>query len=119
MSRAEQFSEMNQDLIEVAEVPADKMDLFLSAELFNTNNIQLKTNSIPAELPLRVICNKKKLQGEPVIKLETAMGDAIRFFNNPKIMIVPRSRFSPVLKIQIQTESEIFIPIGLLTDLCH
>ena len=85
-------------LIEVAEVPANKMDLFLSAELFNTNNIWLKTNSIPAELPLRVICNKKKLQGEPVIQLETAMGDAIRFFNNPKIMIVPRSRFSPVKK---------------------
>lgn len=85
-------------LIEVAEVPKNQMEMFLNAELFNTNNIWLKQSSIPQDIPLRVICNKKKYNAHGVIQLETAMGDAIRFFKNPKILVVPRTRFSPVKK---------------------
>jgi phosphomannomutase len=86
-------------LVEVAEVDDQNMEGFLSAPLFNTNNIWFKTAAIPKEMPLRVIRNKKSYGGLPIIQLETAMGDAIRFFKNPRILQVPRSRFSPVKKL--------------------
>jgi UTP--glucose-1-phosphate uridylyltransferase len=43
-----------------------------------------------------LIVNQKKLDGKPVIQLETAAGSAIKCFQNPQALVVPRSRFIPV-----------------------
>jgi len=43
-----------------------------------------------------VIINYKTLDHKPIVQLERAAGAAIEFFNNPKGINVPRSRFLPV-----------------------
>lgn len=75
---------------------------------FNTNNLwlnlaalaaYLKANKNVMDLPL--IVNRKAVDprdtaSPQVIQVETAMGAAIRVFENAAALRVPRSRFSPV-----------------------
>eukprot|EP00127_Corallochytrium_limacisporum_P001835 Clim_evm1s87 gene=Clim_evmTU1s87 len=92
-------------LLEVAQVPKDKLEEFKSVKkfkIFNTNNIWVKLDAFKAaveskSIDMDIIVNGKKLKtGEPVIQLEQAIGAAISAFKGAIGINVPRSRFLPV-----------------------
>jgi len=99
-------------LLEIAQVPSDKKSEFTSTrkfKIFNTNSVWINLKSLKSitqtkEFNLDIIQNKKVVNGEMVIQLETAMGAAIKYFNNNCGVIVPRSRFLPV-----KTCSDLFL----------
>ncbi|KNE54508.1 hypothetical protein AMAG_00479 [Allomyces macrogynus ATCC 38327] len=67
------------------------------------------------EMNLDVIVNVKTAKsGEKVIQLETAVGAAIRFFDNAHGINVPRSRFLPV-----KSTSDLFLVTSDLYSLDH
>lgn len=91
-------------LLELAEVPEDYKSEFNSIrkfKIFNTNSIYINLKILKRKmenggLNLDIIENKKIIKGETIIQLETAIGSAIKYFNNPTGIIVPRTRFLPV-----------------------
>lgn len=99
-------------LLEVAQVPKPHLEEFKSIKkfsVFNTNNIWVKLESIKQHvdertLDMEVIVNPKSLegahQGVNVIQLETAVGAAMKCFDNCQGVNVPRSRFLPVKTCQ-------------------
>ncbi|KAJ3367032.1 UTP-glucose-1-phosphate uridylyltransferase [Allomyces javanicus] len=110
-------------LLEVAQVPAEHLDDFKSIKMFkifNTNNLWINLKAIKKvlserEMNLDVIVNVKTAKsGEKVIQLETAVGAAIRFFDNAHGINVPRSRFLPV-----KSTSDLFLVTSDLYSLDH
>lgn len=99
-------------LLEVAQVPKAHLEEFKSIKkfsVFNTNNIWVNLQSIKQHvdertLDMEVIVNPKALegrhQGVNVIQLETAVGAAMKCFDNCRGVNVPRSRFLPVKTCQ-------------------
>lgn len=94
-------------LLEIAQVPNEHIDDFKSVKtfkFFNTNNIWAKLDSIERVLNenrmnMEIIVNNKTLEnGLRVIQLETAVGAAMKCFENAIGINVPRSRFLPVKK---------------------
>lgn len=94
-------------LLELAQVPKDKVDEFKSIskfKIFNTNNLWVSLRAVDRvltadTLKMEVIVNPKTLDnGVNVIQLETAAGSAIKSFNGALGVNVPRSRFLPVKK---------------------
>lgn len=93
-------------LLEVAQVPSDKLSEFTSIKkfkIFNTNNIWIKTRAlkdalVSKDFNLEVIVNPKSIEndGRKVIQLETAIGSAIQHFKKSIAVNVPRTRFLPV-----------------------
>jgi len=90
-------------LLELAQVPKDKVDEFKSIKkfkIFNTNNLWIHLPSIETYLPqleLDIIINNKSLPGgKGVVQLETACGAGIQHFEKAIGLQVPRSRFLPV-----------------------
>jgi UDP-N-acetylglucosamine pyrophosphorylase len=98
-------------LRESAQCPDRDMDDFQNIDkhrFFNTNNLWLRLDRIRdalAEsggfLPLPTICNEKTVDPRDrnstrVFQLETAMGAAIRCFEDACAVEVPRTRFAPV-----------------------
>jgi UTP--glucose-1-phosphate uridylyltransferase len=92
-------------LLEIAQVPKDKIDEFKSIskfKVFNTNNLWMKMSSIndllgKNEISMELIMNKKiTSSGLNVIQLETAVGAAIKNFKTAIGINVPRTRFLPV-----------------------
>jgi UTP--glucose-1-phosphate uridylyltransferase len=98
-------------LLEIAQVPREHTQDFKSIKkfrYFNTNNIWLNLNAIKRvvqnhELELEIIPNSKSIPADKsgdsdlsVIQLETAVGAAIRHFQNAHGVNVPRRRFLPV-----------------------
>merc|ERR1712054_499258 len=98
-------------LLEIAQVPKEHVNEFKSIKkfkYFNTNNIWLNLQAIKRvvendELEMEIIPNGKTIpadkKGESdisIIQLETAVGAAIRHFNNAHGVNVPRRRFLPV-----------------------
>ncbi len=92
-------------LLEIAQVPDDHVEDFKSVrkfKIFNTNNLWVSLKAIKRvmtnkELDLEIIVNNKVgANGEAVIQLETAVGAAIKHFNNAHGINVPRNRFLPV-----------------------
>jgi len=98
-------------LLEIAQVPREHTQDFKSIKkfrYFNTNNIWLNLNAIKRvvqnhELELEIIPNNKSIPADKsgdsdlsVIQLETAVGAAIRHFQNAHGVNVPRRRFLPV-----------------------
>ncbi|KAJ8901751.1 hypothetical protein NDN08_003957 [Rhodosorus marinus] len=89
-------------LLEVAQVPSKYLDEFKSVKkfkVFNTNNIWVNLKSLKnrfESLELDIIPNPKTVGGKKVLQLETAIGAAMSFFENPIGVNVPRSRFLPV-----------------------
>ena len=71
-------------------------------KIFNTNNLWLNLRAVKRVMDgegmdLEIIVNNKTTDsGEGVIQLETAVGAAIKHFNNAHGINVPRSRFLPV-----------------------
>lgn len=98
-------------LLEIAQVPSNKKSEFTSVrkfKIFNTNSIWIKLKALKAinldDFELDIIQNKKVVNGETVIQLETAMGAAIKNFPSNCGILVPRSRFLP-----IKTCSDLFL----------
>jgi len=98
-------------LLEIAQVPKEHVQDFKSIKkfkYFNTNNIWLNLHAIKRvvqnhELELEIIPNQKTIPADKsgesdlsVIQLETAVGAAIRHFENAHGVNVPRKRFLPV-----------------------
>lgn len=92
-------------LLELAQVPQDKVEEFKSIKkfkIFNTNNIWVNLAAIKrvvesGELKnMDVIPNGKMVEGKQILQLETAIGAAIQFFNKAHGVNVPRTRFLPV-----------------------
>ena len=94
-------------LLEAAQVPKGHEEDFKSVKkfnVFNTNNLWI---SLPAAkrvletgtLDMEIIVNPKSLDGGiNVLQLETAVGAAMKCFDNCRGINVPRSRFLPVKK---------------------
>eukprot|EP00047_Mylnosiga_fluctuans_P002912 m.226544 g.226544 ORF g.226544 m.226544 type:complete len:499 (-) comp11438_c0_seq1:35-1531(-) len=94
-------------LLEVAQVPKDKLEEFKSVSkfrIFNTNNLWIRVSAVKRILDARamhmeVIENSKSLDnGQKIIQLETAVGSAIKNFKGGIGINVSRSRFLPVKK---------------------
>lgn len=98
-------------LLEIAQVPAQYTEEFKSIKkfkYFNTNNIWANLKAIKRivennELSLEIIPNFKSIpadkKGEsdvPIVQIETAIGAAIKHFQNAHGVNVPRRRFLPV-----------------------
>ncbi|XBW38604.1 hypothetical protein QEN19_004193 [Hanseniaspora menglaensis] len=98
----------NVQLLEVAQVPKEHIDDFKNIrkfKYFNTNNLWINLKAMKKlitehKLNMEIIPNVKSvIRGGheiSVLQLETAVGAAIRFFNNAHGVVVPRSRFLPV-----------------------
>ena len=95
-------------LLEIAQVPEEHIDEFCSQEkfsVFNTNNIWMNLVALEKKmsegpLNLNVIVNEKKIQGTPVVQLETAIGSALDCFDGAVGLCVSRDRFMPVKKTE-------------------
>ncbi|XP_017784113.1 PREDICTED: UTP--glucose-1-phosphate uridylyltransferase isoform X2 [Nicrophorus vespilloides] len=97
-------------LLEIAQVPSEHVDEFKSVKkfkFFNTNNIWAKLDAIERvlnedTLNMEIIVNNKTIKHKGnnlnVIQLETAVGAAMKVFNDAIGINVPRSRFLPVKK---------------------
>lgn len=94
-------------LLEAAQVPSQHVEDFSSVKtfnVFNTNNLWINleaTKRILDErtLAMEIIVNPRILDGDiNVIQLETAVGAAMKCFDNAVGLNVPRSRFLPVKK---------------------
>ncbi|XP_059095625.1 UTP--glucose-1-phosphate uridylyltransferase-like isoform X2 [Tigriopus californicus] len=94
-------------LLEVAQVAKDHLEDFKSVKkfnVFNTNNLWMSLPAITRVieekmLDMEVIVNPKVLEGGVnVLQLETAVGAAMKCFDNGMGINVPRSRFLPVKK---------------------
>ena len=91
-------------LLEIAQVPADKVDDFQdtsSFPAFNTNNAWIDLRAVKSALDdgglkLPVIVNKKVVGSEEVIQLEHAMGAGLVAFSRTCGVLVGRNRFAPV-----------------------
>lgn len=98
-------------LLEIAQVPSNKKSEFTSVrkfKVFNTNSIWIRLKALKEididKFDLDIIQNKKVVNGESVIQLETAMGAAIKNFPSNCGILVPRTRFLP-----IKTCSDLFL----------
>ncbi|KYQ93703.1 UDP-glucose pyrophosphorylase 2 [Tieghemostelium lacteum] len=100
-------------LLEIAQVPSNKVEEFKSIKkfkIFNTNNIWVNLKAIDRVLKenllddMDIIINPKVADGKSILQLEIAAGAAIQFFNNARGVNVPRSRFLPV-----KSTSDLFI----------
>lgn len=89
-------------LLEIAQVPEEHKKDFTSVrkfQIFNTNSawINLKAvKKVVKSLQLDLIQNMKSVGGRKVIQLETALGSAVKWFENNCGVVVPRNRFLPV-----------------------
>ncbi|XP_067297040.1 UDP-glucose pyrophosphorylase 2a isoform X1 [Pseudorasbora parva] len=92
-------------LLEIAQVPKAHVDEFKSVtkfKIFNTNNLWISLPAIKRlheknAMDMEIIVNPKTLDGGlNVIQLETAVGSAMKSFENALGINVPRSRFLPV-----------------------
>ncbi|KAM9454051.1 UDP-glucose pyrophosphorylase 2a [Clarias gariepinus] len=108
-------------LLEIAQVPKAHVDEFKSVtkfKIFNTNNLWISLPAIKRlheqnAMNMEIIVNPKTLDGGlNVIQLETAVGAAIKSFDNALGINVPRSRFLPV-----KTTSDLLLVMSNLYSL--
>ncbi|XP_076003808.1 UTP--glucose-1-phosphate uridylyltransferase-like isoform X2 [Genypterus blacodes] len=109
-------------LLEIAQVPKANVDEFKSVtkfKIFNTNNLWISLPAIKRVhetgdgMDLEIIVNPKTLAGGlNVLQLETAVGAAIKSFQNAMGINVPRSRFLPV-----KTSSDLLLVMSNLYSL--
>ncbi|XP_054885265.1 UDP-glucose pyrophosphorylase 2b isoform X1 [Poeciliopsis prolifica] len=108
-------------LLEIAQVPKAHVDEFKSVskfKIFNTNNLWISLTAIKRlqeqnAMDMEIIVNPKTLDGGlNVVQLETAVGAAIKCFDNAMGINVPRSRFLPV-----KTTSDLLLVMSNLYSL--
>lgn len=96
------------DLLEIAQVAAEDRAAFMDIQrfrVFNTNNVWVDLKALDRaleekELTLPIIQNRKRVAGQEVIQVETAMGAAIRAFSRSRGLSVGRNRFFPTKNVQ-------------------
>jgi len=110
-------------LLEAAQVPKEHEEDFKSVKkfnVFNTNNLWINLPAIQRvlsenTLDMEIIVNPKQLAGGVnVIQLETAVGAAMKCFEQASGVNVPRSRFLPVKKT-----SDLLLVMSNLYSLDH
>jgi len=110
-------------LLEVAQVPKEHEEDFKSVKkfnVFNTNNLWINMCSVKRiieerTLDMEIIVNPKTLDnGLNVYQLETAVGAAMKCFDNAVGINVPRARFLPVKKT-----SDLLLVMSNLYSLDH
>merc|ERR1711915_1152485 len=110
-------------LLEVAQVPKEHEEDFKSVKkfnVFNTNNLWMNLASVQRivdenTLDMEIIVNPKTLDnGLNVYQLETAVGAAMKCFENAVGINVPRARFLPVKK-----SSDLLLVMSNLYSLDH
>merc|ERR1712025_627098 len=110
-------------LLEGAQVPKEHTEDFKSVKkfnVFNTNNLWISLPAIQRvveenTLDMEIIVNPKQLEGGvSVYQLETAVGAAMKCFDNASGVNVPRSRFLPVKKT-----SDLLLVMSNLYSLDH
>jgi len=110
-------------LLEIAQVPSDKVEEFKSIKkfkIFNTNNLWVNLKAIARVLQegslddIDIIINPKTEKGKAILQLEIAAGAAIQYFRKARGVNVPRSRFLPV-----KSTSDLFIVQSNLYSLEH
>jgi len=108
-------------LLEIAQVPRDHVDEFTSIrkfKIFNTNNLWVNLSAVDRVLTenclhMEVIVNPKHLDtGAHILQLEEAAGAAIKSFEAPQGLVVPRRRFLPV-----KTTSDLLVVMSNLYQL--
>jgi UTP--glucose-1-phosphate uridylyltransferase len=108
-------------LLEIAQVPKERVDEFKSVskfKIFNTNNLWVNLAAMEAVvknhmLELEIIVNPKTLDnGLNIIQLETAVGAGIKCFEGAIGVNVPRRRFLPV-----KTTSDLLVIMSNLYSL--
>jgi len=110
-------------LLEAAQVPKEHEEDFKSVKkfnVFNTNNLWISLPAIQRVLEentlnMEIIVNPKQLEGGvSVYQLETAVGAAMKCFEQASGVNVPRSRFLPVKKT-----SDLLLVMSNLYSLDH
>jgi len=110
-------------LLEAAQVPKEHTEDFKSVKkfnVFNTNNLWISLPAIQRvvtenTLDMEIIVNPKQLNGGlNVYQLETAVGAAMKCFDNASGINVPRARFLPVKKT-----SDLLLVMSNLYSLDH
>eukprot|EP01103_Thecamoeba_quadrilineata_P020520 TRINITY_DN8859_c0_g1_i1.p1 TRINITY_DN8859_c0_g1~~TRINITY_DN8859_c0_g1_i1.p1 ORF type:complete len:499 (+),score=103.34 TRINITY_DN8859_c0_g1_i1:34-1497(+) len=100
-------------LLEIAQVPPNKVEEFKSIKkfkIFNTNNLWINLNAMKRILgkgafnSMDVISNPKSVGGKAVIQLERAAGAGMEYFDGAIGVNVSRRRFLPV-----KTTSDLFL----------
>ncbi|GBF51856.1 nucleotide glucose-1-phosphate uridylyltransferase [Leptospira ryugenii] len=96
------------ELLETAQVPKEHEHEFSGLgkfRTFSTNNLWINLRALrdrfnSGNFSLSLIVNPKKVEGQDVLQLETAMGSAVGNFSKFKGIIIPRDRFAPVKKTE-------------------
>jgi len=110
-------------LLEVAQVPKDQLEDFMSVKkfnVFNTNNLWISMPAIQRVikhnlLDMEIIVNPLPMEhGKNMYQLVTAIGAAMKCFDNAIGLRVPRSRFLPVKKT-----SDLLLVMSNLYNLNH
>jgi len=86
-------------LLELAQVNSVDYDDFTNISkfpYFNTNNFWIRLDEIKNDLDLYIISNKKTINNEKLVQLESVIGSAYSLINNSKIIEINRDRFFPV-----------------------
>jgi UTP--glucose-1-phosphate uridylyltransferase len=86
-------------LLEVAQVNSNDYNDFTNITkfpYFNTNNFWIKFDEIKNNFDLYIISNKKTINNEKLIQLESVIGSVYSVINNSKIIEINRNRFFPV-----------------------
>lgn len=98
----------NLELLEIAQVAEEDRPEFQDIErfrVFNTNNVWVDLEALHQvleadKLSLPIIRNRKEIEGQRIVQLETAMGAALGCFDNSRGLRVTRDRFFPTKKVE-------------------
>ena len=83
-------------LAQVSSVDYDEFTNINKFPYFNTNNFWIRLDEIKNDFDLYIISNKKTINNEKLIQLESVIGSAYSVINNSKIIEINRNRFFPV-----------------------
>jgi UTP--glucose-1-phosphate uridylyltransferase len=86
-------------LLEIAQVSSNDYDDFTNISkfpYFNTNNFWIRLDEIKDDFDLYIISNKKTVNNEKLVQLESVIGSAYSVITNSKIIEINRNRFFPI-----------------------
>lgn len=107
-------------LLEASQVPPEHLDDFRALRAFNTNNLWVNLRAIQRlvaqdALDMEPLVSVRTVRNNTkVVQLESAAGEAVRYFKNFLGIQVPRSRFLPV-----KSSSDLFLVQSNLYQIKH